>query len=322
MAFKRKPEDEQKTYKPLVDALKNAGSDIVFINNNDFLPILINGKKFSKNLISIDGSISSQFLSSLLLIAYNFNNLQIKIKGKIISETYILLTEQILKKSNINFSKKNNIYTFQKGTPDISQINIEKDWSSAAFWCVVALLATKSKITFDNLNTHSLQGDKAILSFLHPFGLSFSENNNCLTITNEKPVSLTPSFEINLSNHPDLFPILAVFFAIKNCNIQIYGLDNLNFKESNRIVAVAEVCSFISEIEYTENSFKIIKQKKITPQTIVAKTYNDHRIAMAYALLSYAKMKIVFQDKTVINKSYPTFFDDLKFAADYFEEPK
>lgn len=305
----------QRPIKPLVDALNSIGADIKFADNNEYFPLNISGKTNLGKYIKIDASQSSQFVSSLMLIApFLPDGLEIEIIGKSVSKSYINNTVKLLQICGIEITQKEHVYIIKKGRPNFGAIKPERDWSAAAYWAVIALLTSNSKIEFSNLSSNSLQGDSAILSFLKPLGLAFSENQTLTFYKEEAPV-LPPKLEINLINHPDLFPPLAVFFAIKGISIVFFGLDTLNSKESRRINAVADICSNVAEVKFAEKKFSIIKAKTIFPVKVLANTHNDHRIAMAYSLLAFAGIKIEIPDPKTVNKSYPKFWEDLENAG-------
>lgn len=278
--------------------------------NNNF-PIKVSGPLKSGDYI-IDGSISSQFITGLLFVLPILKgNSRIIIQEKIASKGYIDLTLQVLKEAGINIEFKDNTFLI-KGNQTYLPLTkkVEGDYSQAAFFIVAAII-NKSKIIINNLNSDSLQGDKKILEIIDKMGISFEFINDSLEVNGN--ISKLNETEIDLYDIPDLGPILMVLAASINKTTVFKNIDRLYIKESNRLEAMQK------NLEKQGVKFLIVDKTLFLTGVnkflgnVTFDTFNDHRIAMALAILgTCAENPVVLNDYTVVNKSYPEFFLDLK----------
>lgn len=277
--------------------------------NNNF-PIIVKGPLKSGQYI-IDGSVSSQFISGLLFVLPILEgNSKIIIKDKMASKGYIDLTLQVLSEAGIKIDYKDNTFFIngnQKYLPLTKKV--EGDYSQAAFFIVAAII-NKSNLIINNLNENSLQGDMKILDIIKNMGIEYKFNDDCLTIFKSN-LNLNVT-EIDLYDIPDLGPILMVLAASINKTTVFKNIDRLYIKESNRLEAM--------RINLEKQGVKFIIENNTLFLTGVNKflgnvtfdTFNDHRIAMALAILATnAEKPVILNDYTVVNKSYPNFFEDL-----------
>lgn len=289
-------------------------NNYVFKKTNNNFPIEVKGPLKPGKYI-VDGSISSQFITGLLFALPLLNgDSQIVIKNKLASKNYIDLTLQTLKDADINIKYHNNIFDI-KGNQSYKPltINIEGDYSQAAFFIVASILHN-TKITITNLNENSLQGDKEILNIIKQMNVKYSFENTTLTIYPHNN-NLTTT-DIDLFNIPDLGPILIVLATYLNGTTKFYNVSRLITKESNRLDAM------ITNLKQQNIKFELKNDTLLVHGTNnfignqTFNTYNDHRIAMALAIYgSKCLNPITLNDYTVVNKSYPNFFEHFKLIG-------
>lgn len=290
------------------DIAKEFGYLISKTNNN--FPIITNGP-LKSGTYTIDGSISSQFVTGLL---YSLPNVQgnsyLKFNNEIASKKYIDLTIDVLKLSGIKINELTNGYEII-GNQKFKPINhtVEGDYSQASFFIVASIL-TNSQLDISNLNFMSNQGDKEILEIIKQFGANYKISNDSIVLC--KDTVLKPAV-IDLYNIPDLGPILMVLASKIEGTTIFKNIDRLFDKESNRYLAIKENLEKLGVIfEVTNNELKLTGNNE-DYKGIVFNTYNDHRIAMAlsvYALTS--KYDVIINDYEVVSKSYPNFYLDLE----------
>ena len=306
---------KQRPIAPLVEALISLGADIEYLENTGFPPIRIKGKQLTKNEVAVDGTISSQFLSALLMIAPVLENgLTIKIKGNLVSKPYAEMTIALMKHFGISVSWKEKIIEVrhQKYLPQLYKV--EPDWSAAAFWYSVVALSKDAEITLPGLHQNSLQGDSVLPELMKQFGVETEFNQNGITLRQSLIVNRQSSIKIDFTNFPDLAQSLTVVAAALDLQIQFSGIENLKVKETDRIAALqTELEKF--GIEFVkEGSYYTLKGKfKKSEQTI--ETYDDHRMVMAFAPLAWICGSISIENPETVKKSYPKFWEDLKSAT-------
>jgi 3-phosphoshikimate 1-carboxyvinyltransferase len=314
---------KERPIKILVDALKNLGADITYEENEGFPPIRIKGKKLSKNKVTLDANVSSQYISALLLIAPKLENgLELTLHGEITSVPYIKMTLALLNEIGVETSFEVNCIKInpQPATRNPQPLIIESDWSSASYWySIIALSEIGTQITLSSYKKNSLQGDAALVEIYKSFGVEtvFASNGIILhKVNNLKPETLN----FKLSDSPDIAQTIAVTCFGLGIGCHLTGLHTLKIKETDRLEALKnELSKFGATISVTNDSLTLLAHNLFEneysplegyPQGGVA-TYQDHRMAMAFATLA-VKMPITIQNAEVVSKSYPTFWDDLK----------
>jgi len=280
----------------LVNTLNDLGADISYVKKNNFAPLRIRGKKINGGDATINGNISSQFISSLILIAPSLKcGLNLKIKKEIVSKPYIDMTLSLLNYFGVEYEWKKNIISIKPQNYIAKDITVESDWSSAAFWMQIAYLSKNCRIKLKKLNENSIQGDKEVLNIFERLNIKSELKNNILTITKSNTKHKFPK-KINLINTPDLYQSIKCCLFSQNIECKISGLNTLNKKETNRIKSVD------TELQ------NLITNKKI-------KTYNDHRMAMSFSPMSLKYGEIEILNGDVVTKSYPNFWEDMKKAG-------
>ena len=283
---------KERPIKELVNSLQELGVKIEYLEKEDFPPLKIIGTEIDGGEIEIDGTISSQFISSLLLIAPNLRNgLILKIKGELVSKSYVFMTLKLMGEFGINWTWNKDVITILKQEYVAKNYTVESDWSAATFWFQSASLSEKCKIILRGLNEESIQGDSACKEIFKDLGVGSVFKNGNLILTKNKRVS--PSETYNLIETPDIYQSLkCTLFALKKGS-EFTGIQTLKNKETDRITAV-------------ENELL----KLYTPKII--ETYNDHRMAMSFAPLSLKFGELQISNPGVISKSYPNYWKDLK----------
>lgn len=306
---------KQRPIKSLVDALIKLGADINYLEKPNYPPLKINGKKLMGNSIDIDASESSQFISALMLIApFVQNGLSLNLLGNIASFDYVKMTAKIMNQIGLSVILVDNTITIKEYTDEqiISNITIEKDWSGAAFWYLIVAINPMQSITLKGLSKNSIQGDHITFKIFEKLGIISIETTDVIVIKNDNIVIDNVKFD--LLNAIDLAPALCVTCAALNVNATISGLQNLKIKESNRLSAIVnELNKFGYDV--TNSSDEIIIKQTVDidyNKSISIKTYNDHRMAMAFTPLAILFNQLKIDDPTVVSKSYPHFFNELE----------
>jgi len=298
--------------KPLVDALKQIGADIEYAENKGFPPLKIIGKEIEKKNISIPANISSQFITSLLLIGASLKNgLIIKLEGKITSKPYIMMTIGILKKIGIEVSMKENIIEIKSFNKIIEPIKytIESDWSSASYFYSLCAIGRK-KINLKNFSLESLQADSKLVDIYKSFfgieTIKISDNEISL-----KPIEnfkFRSNLTIDLNDCPDIAQTICVTAVALDISFYITGLETLKVKETDRLIAMqSELRKIGQNTEITDFSIKSTNKLSI-PKYIKISTYNDHRMAMSFAPFALI-YSLEIENPSVVEKSYPEFWN-------------
>jgi 3-phosphoshikimate 1-carboxyvinyltransferase len=283
---------KERPIKELVDALQSLGAEIEYVEKEGFPPLRIKGIDLKGGEITIDGTISSQFISALLLIAPTLKNgLNFKIEGKIVSKPYIKMTLKLMQEFGVDSSWNGNRIEVNPQNFIAKNFEVESDWSVATFWFEIAALSKSCNIKLNGLSEKSIQGDKKATAIFKKLGVSSVFENNTLILTKNKNINFPK--HINLLAIPDLYqPLKCTLFAVNN-NPEIRGIQTLKDKETNRIDAVEK---------------ELIK---LTSSKII-ETYKDHRMAMSFAPLSLKFGEIQINNAEVVSKSYPNFWKDLE----------
>ncbi len=286
---------KERPIKELIETLQKMGAKIEYLEREGAAPIKIIGTELKGGNIEIDGSISSQFISSILLISPIIKEgIILKIKGKLVSKPYILMTLKLMEEYGIKWNWNKDLIEIKKQPYKAKNYTVESDWSSASFWFEIASLSKECNIKLLGLQKKSIQGDIKVVKKFKNLGVTTIFQNQICTLTKNKFNYY--SKEENLIENPDLYqPLKCTLFA-KNIKTEFLGLDTLINKECDRINAVNKELSKI-------NSNNIIE------------TYNDHRMAMSFAPLALKFEGLQINDIKVVNKSYPKFWDDLKKAG-------
>jgi 3-phosphoshikimate 1-carboxyvinyltransferase len=307
---------EERPIKILVDALNQLGAEITFEKQEGFPPIRIKGKKLTKNKVSLPATVSSQYISALLLIAPKLENgLELTLEGEITSIPYIKMTLALLNEIGVKtFFNENVIKVNQLQFIPPSGVRglVESDWSSASYWySVIALSEIGTQITLSSFKKESLQGDSILVAIYENFGVTtLFNNNNSITISKTQNPN-QDTINLQLNNAPDIAQTIAVTCFGLGIACDLSGLHTLKIKETDRLEALqTELTKLGATISVTNDSLHLLTSHTISPNVTIA-TYQDHRMAMAFAPLAL-KVLITIQNAEVVSKSYPTFWNDFK----------
>jgi len=305
--------------KILVDSLREIGASIHYIDKEGYPPLLIKPSELiSKNLI-IDSSTSSQYISSLLLIAPKISGgLKIQLTGRETSKPYIDMTISLLKKLGVEITTTDNqisICELQK--IESKKHYIESDWSSASyFYSVVALAKIGYTLKLSKFSFKSLQGDSKVADIYKSFGVKTTYKDDLIIL--EKIESNTDKFSFDLTSNPDLAQTICVTCLGLSIKCNLTGLHTLKIKETDRLLALKkELSKFNLKVIITDDSISFDNVDFLKPNVVI-ETYDDHRMAMSFACLA-TKVKIIIKDPKVVSKSYSSFWSDLERIAIYSE---
>ena len=305
----------------LVNALKDLGADISYEAKVGYPPIRIKGINSTKEKVQINGNVSSQYISSLLLIASKLENgLEIELVGKITSIPYINMTLSLLNQLAIETSFEGNIIkVFPKEAIQKQTVVVESDWSSASyFYSIIASAAIDSSIKLSAYKEESLQGDSCLAEIYAHFGVATIFGKDCITLKKEGKTN-AETLAINLKNAPDIAQTIAVTCFSEGISCNLTGLHTLKIKETDRLEALKEELTNLGAlISVTNDSLHLERSSEIN-QNIAIKTYNDHRMAMAFAPLAL-KVPIKILNAEVVTKSFQKFWDDMQQIGIKIEE--
>ena len=304
---------QERPIKVLVEALKNMGAEIYYLKNEGYPPLKIIGADLNVSLVTLNANISSQYISALMLIASSLKNgLTINLEGKITSIPYINMTLDLLKKVGVLGTFSNNKIQI-KPTKAINSItlNVESDWSSASYYYSIIALSRNLELTLNNFSKNSMQGDSKIISIFEKLGVEtiFNKNDNSILLRYIK-TEIIDYLSLNLNESPDIAQTLAVTCFGLGIHCKLEGLKTLKIKETDRLLGLkTELEKLGANVTITEQSIEVFRSRKII-ENITIETYQDHRMAMAFAPL-VLKVPINIIEPNVVTKSYGTFWKDL-----------
>ena len=308
---------KERPIKNLVTALKSLGVEIEYMENEGFPPLKIKGRKITQPEVDVPANISSQFITSLLLIAGKLENgLEINLVGEVTSRSYIEMTLNILTRFGIKNSFIGNtikVEPFNNHQSSIINYEVESDWSSASYFYSFAALGRKT-IHLKSFYKESTQGDSAIAKIYEKFfGIKtiFSDADHTITLKPDSGFILPEKIVLDMNNCPDIAQTLCVTAAALKIPFEISGLGTLRVKETDRLLALHnELKKLGTETEFTDLSIKSISFNE-PEDNISIKTYQDHRMAMAFAPFCLIQ-ELEIEDEDVVEKSYPKFWEDLQ----------
>lgn len=295
----------------LVDALRDLGADISYMNNEGYAPLLIKGKKLTKSTVSLAANVSSQYISALMMVGASLpNGIEIDLVGQITSVPYIEMTRSLLTQLGIESSfEGQQINIKPAGAINVSEMVVESDWSSASYYYSLVALCDKAKLKISSYKENSLQGDSVLAELYQKLGVETTFEANAVTLEKvEKPKPRRVEFD--LANSPDIAQTIAVTCYGLGVGCDLYGLHTLKIKETDRLEALkAELTKLGAHISVTDKSLHLEGETNFQSDVTI-KTYQDHRMAMAFAPFAL-RAPILFEDAEVVNKSYPDFWEDL-----------
>lgn len=306
---------QERPIKVLVEAIAQLGVNITYEKENGYPPIRIKGQKVTASKVTMAANVSSQYISALLLIAPKLENgLELTLEGEITSVPYIKMTLALLNDLDIQTSFEGNIIkVFPKEQVETKQMVVESDWSSASYFFSLVALSETASITISSYKETSLQGDSALVEIYKKMGVVSHFDNNTLSLSklpNFKPETLN----LELNNTPDIAQTIVVTCLGLGIGCHLTGLHTLKIKETDRLEALrVELTKLGATITVTDDSLTL-EASQIINHNIKIATYNDHRMAMAFAPLAL-KVPIIIENAEVVSKSYPDFWEDMKILG-------
>jgi len=297
----------------LVDALRQLGANIAYEEQDGFPPLRLKGG-FTQltNQINIKGNISSQYITALLLIAAELPlGLELHIEGDLTSKPYVEMTLAMLQQAGIQHQWNDNVISIahQEFAPTV--LPVEPDWSAASYWYAIAALADEADLFLPGLTQYSLQGDSVITEIMANFGITSQFKNGGVHLQKEVKPIFRKIFD--LKECPDLAQTVIVVCAALGHEATFTGLETLKIKETDRVLALQNELAKIG-VKLIEKGqvYKLDCSEKHIPEKVFINTYEDHRMAMAFAPLAFLIPEMEIEDAKVVEKSYPAFWSDLE----------
>jgi len=301
---------QERPIKILVDALRKIGSNISYLNEEGFPPLEIRPFENQKtNIITVRGDVSSQYISALMMIAPTLpDGLELTLEGEVGSIPYISMTLSIMKEFGIHSTWTENKISIPNQTYNAASIIVEPDWSAASYWYSFVALSKDASVFIKDLKRDSIQGDSVVAEIMTTLGVetTFTSEGAYLKKADHKNY-----FEYDFSHCPDLAQTIAVICAAKSISCKMTGLKSLKIKETDRVMALQNELKKIGAKLVENKEEWSINPSKEMPNEVQIETYDDHRMAMAFAPL-LCLSNIVVENPDVVNKSYPSFWDDLR----------
>ena len=301
----------------LLNILSNNG--VLIESNGNYLPLTIKGGFKNFNNFYIEEDITSQSITGLLLSLPFVNSKSKIIIRKINSFYHFLHTYLMLKRLNFKINYENSMICIENTIPKIpKKISINVDWSIASIFIASALI--NGNLILKNISFESFQAEKIFFNILEFYGINFFFKNNSLYVTKQK----IPSFCTNIIHSPDLFFPFLILLVKAPKNSYIYGIKNLAYKESNRLIAIKEIINEInSGFFFTKNFISKLNDNDLLPKKkkLVINSFNDHRIVFTFSLMftSIENIEVIIKKAECVNKSFPNFFDEIKKIGIMYE---
>ncbi|MDP4184333.1 MAG: 3-phosphoshikimate 1-carboxyvinyltransferase [Bacteroidota bacterium] len=303
----------------LVDALTRLGAKIEYEEKEGYPPLRIWGSALKGGVLELDGSVSSQYISALLMIAPTLQNgLTLRLKNKIISRSYIDLTLKLMKQFGVRSYWGGNEIRIEEQAYQAREFTVESDWSAASYWYQLAALAPTANLKLKGLRLPSLQGDATLAEWFTRFGIESKAEADGIRLIKKEEVTPT-RLTLDFTENPDVAQTLAVLCVLKKIPFRFSGLETLRIKETDRIAALqielSKLGARIEEPKAGELSWDGSLTEVNKDEEIIISTYKDHRMAMAFApaAINYPGLKI--DDPSVVTKSYPKYWEDLKLVG-------
>ncbi len=308
----------------LVEALGKLGASIEYLGRKGYPPLRIRGSELKGGELVIDGTISSQFISALLMIAPVLRDgLILTLKGSVVSSAYIQMTLSLMERYGARCKWEGETITVQPGGYTPVNTTVESDWSAASYWYSMALLSRHAHLEMVRLERDSLQGDRVLVDLFRNLGVvtSFGKEGR---IRIEKIMDIIPPrFTGDFSDSPDLVQSMAVALCFAGIPFRVTGTQTLRIKETDRIAALQQELRKLGFVLRSDAAGQFLAWEKETVEPEadpVIATYNDHRMAMAFAPVALAEGSVLIDDPGVVSKSYPGFWEDLRAAGFSLEE--
>jgi len=313
---------QQSPIQVLVNALRELGADIEYVANDGFPPLRITGRKFEKDTISLPGNVSSQYISALLMIAPVLTNgLTIRLTGDIISRPYINLTLQLMNDFGVcaEWTDDHQLKVEPQAYHSIP-FYVESDWSAASYWYQIVALSKEAEVTLPGLFKESYQGDSQVAGIFRSLGVETIYEDQ--TVTLKKSGNAIERLDYDFINQPDLAQTFVVTCALLNIPFRFSGLQSLKIKETDRMAAlITEMRKLGYILRETDGAVLSWEGERCSAEEHPAiDTYEDHRMAMAFAPACLTLPEILINNPQVVSKSYPRYWEDLRQAGFIIKE--
>ena len=313
---------QQRPIQVLVNALRELGADIEYVANDGFPPLRITGRKFEKDTISLPGNVSSQYISALLMIAPVLTNgLTIRLTGDIISRPYINLTLQLMNDFGVcaEWTDDHQLKVEPQAYHSIP-FTVESDWSAASYWYQIVALSKEAEVTLPGLFKESYQGDSQVAGIFRSLGVETIYEDQ--TVTLKKSGNAIERLDYDFINQPDLAQTFVVTCALLNIPFRFSGLQSLKIKETDRMAAlITEMRKLGYILRETDGAVLSWEGERCSAEEHPAiDTYEDHRMAMAFAPACLTLPEILINNPQVVSKSYPRYWEDLRQAGFIIKE--
>ena len=299
----------------LVDALRSIGADIEYVEKEGFPPLKINGKKLNGGELHVQGNVSSQYLSAILMIApYTQEGIKLVIEGDLVSRPYLQMTLSLMQEFGVSHTWDGNVIEIKPAEYKQIEFTVENDWSAASYWYSVVALSENQSVKLKYLQSESLQGDSKLVELYRPLGVGTEFVEGGMVLSKDNAVVLPSIYDISLKEQPDLAQTLVVSCLLLNVSFRFSGLGNLKIKETDRIEALINECKKLGYVlKETEPGVLSWNGERCLPEDeIIIKTYEDHRMAMAFAPAVIKLGSIVIDEPDVVSKSYPSFWQEFE----------
>ncbi len=297
----------------LINALRELGAQIEYLEKEGYPPLKINGTHLKGGIVSLSGNISSQYLSALMLIApYLENGLKIKIENELVSKPYVDMTIKIMQDFGVEVTFLDKTIQIKSGAYNQKEYQVESDWSSASYWYEAVTFCNDAEVEIQGLKyDDSLQADSIIRELFLDFNVETKKTLNGIIVKKgTRKLTLEPTY--NFLKCPDIAQTIACTSILNDSEIILTGLKTLRIKETDRILAlVTELRKLGILIKEEDENIIVFKSKCISKNNVVIQTYNDHRMAMAFASMVFFLGEISIENPEVTIKSYPSFWKDL-----------
>lgn len=308
---------------PLLKSLGELGARFTYLNKPGFPPLKVIPSEIYGGMVEVDASVSSQFVSALMLIAPKVKRgLQIKLQGNLISSSYVRMTAGIMKHFGVNPLFIKQQINIPESDYKATDITIPSDWSNAAYWYALVACTKKSSIRVKNHANKKWQEDVILIEWMKDFGVNTTIDGSDL-ILERSNVTINEDYEIDLTDHPDLAQPICFMAAVKGIGITLSGLSTLRGKETDRLRALKTELEKTGVVVYiNDDSISINGKLNISKiNNAIFETYDDHRMAMSISILAVTGATITINNPDVVSKSYPDFFKQLNAIGIQSEFP-
>lgn len=312
----------QRPIRVLVDALRQLGADIEYVKAEGYPPLKITGTRLHGGALTVSGSVSSQYITAILLIAPVIGGIALTIEGEIMSRPYIDMTLVLMSRYGVKAEWRENVIHVPAGEYTALDFTVEADWSAASYWWAMQAIVPQSRITLKGLEPQSLQGDSRIAELMSQMGVTGNWCGRYLDLRSDGGVGCCCSTFADLSGTPDIAQTLVVMLCLMGRPFRITGLRTLRIKETDRLEALRTELRKLGYVVKVEGDDAISWHFETTAAEASPhiSTYHDHRMAMAFAPAAIRFPGLIIDDAQVVSKSYPLFWEHLRQAGFKIEE--